>query len=64
MIELLVSTDWKSESYDLILIIDDRLIKMVFYKLVKIMINTTGLAEVIIDVLLRHHGLSDFIITD
>ena len=57
-------TDWKSKSYDLILVIVDRLTKMVHYKPVKIMIDASGLAEVIIDVVVRHHGLPDSIITD
>ena len=37
---------------------------MVLYELVKIMIDALGLADVIIDVMVRYHGLLDFIITD
>ena len=37
---------------------------MVHYKPVKITIDAPGLAEVIIDVVVRHHGLLDSIITD
>ena len=59
-----VLTDWKGKSYDLILVIVDKLTKMVRYKSVKIMIDALGLAEVIIDVVVRHHGLPDSIITD
>ena len=59
-----VSTDWKGDSYDLILVIVDRLTKMVHYKPVKITIDTPGLAKVIIDVVVRHHGLPDLIVTD
>ena len=59
-----ISTDWKSKSYDSILVIVNSLTKMVHYKLGKITINALGLAEVIIDVVVEHHGLSDFIITD
>ena len=59
-----VSTDWKGENYDSILVIVDRLTKMVHYKPVKITIDAPGLAEVIIDVVVRHHGLPDSIITD
>ena len=59
-----VSTNWKSESYDSILVIVDRLTKMVHYEPVKITIDAPGLAEVIIDVVVRHHGLPDSIITD
>ena len=37
---------------------------MVYYKPVKVTINAPGLAKVIIDVVVRHHGLSDSIIID
>ena len=64
MTGLPVSTDWKGESYDSILVILDRLTKMVHYKPVKITIDAPDLTEVIIDVMVRHHGLSNSIITD
>ena len=38
--------------------------KMVHYKPVKITLDALGLAEVIIDVVVRHHGLPDLIVTD
>ena len=59
-----VSTNWKGETYDSILVIIDRLTKMVYYELVKVIINAPGLAEVIIDVVVRHHGLPDSIVSD
>ena len=59
-----ISTDWKGDSYDSILVIVDRLTKMVHYEPVKVTINAPGLAEVIIDVVVRHHGLPDSIVTD
>ena len=59
-----ISKDWKGDSYDSILIIVNRLTKMVHYKPVKVTINAPGLAEVIIDVVVRHHGLPDSIVTD
>ncbi len=59
-----VSTNWKGETYDSILVIVDRLIQMVQYKPVKVTINTPGLAEVIIDVVVRHHSLLDLIVSD
>ena len=37
---------------------------MVYYKLVKITTNALGLAEVIINVIIRHHSLPDSIVTD
>ncbi len=59
-----VSTDWKGETYDLILVIVNRLTKMVHYKPVKVTIDAPGLGEVFIDVVVRHHGLPDFIVTE
>ena len=37
---------------------------MVYYKPVKVTIDAPGLAKVIIDVVVRHHGLPDSIVTD
>ena len=37
---------------------------MVYYKLVKITIDTLSLAKLIINIVVRHYGLSDSIITD
>ena len=59
-----ISADWKGESYDSILVIIDWLTKMVHYKPVKVTINTPGLAEVILDVVVWHHGLPDSIVSD
>ena len=61
---LSISTNWKRDSYNSILVIVDRLTKMVYYKPVKITINAPGLAEVIIDIVIRHHGLPNSIVTD
>ncbi len=59
-----ISADWKGDSYDLILVIVDRLTKMVHYVPVKVTINALGLAEVIINVVMRHHGVPESIVTD
>ncbi len=59
-----VSTNWKGETYDLILVIVDPLTKMVHYEPVKVTIDAPSLEEVIIDVLVRHHGLPDSIVSD
>ncbi len=56
--------DWKSDSYDSILVIVDRLTKMVHYEPVKVTIDAPGLAEVIIDVVVRHYGVPESIVTD
>ena len=58
-----ILTNWKRDSYDSILIIVNWLIKMVHYKSVKVTMNAPGLVEVIIDVVVRHHGLPDSIVT-
>ena len=57
-------TDWKKDSYDLILVIVNWLTKIVYYKPVKITINTPSFAKVIIDVVMRHHSFSNSIVTD
>ena len=59
-----LSADWKSNNYDSILVIVDRLTKMVHYKPIKVIIDAPGLAKVIIDVVVRHYGLPDSIVTD
>ena len=59
-----VSINWKRDNYDSILVIVDQLTKMVYYKPVKITLDTPGLAEVIIDVVVRPHGLPDLIVSD
>ena len=56
--------NWKGDSYNSILVIIDWLTKMVHYEPVKVIIDASCLAEVIIDVILRHHGLPDSIVND
>ena len=57
MTGLLISADWKSDSYDSTLIIIDRFIKIVYDELIKVMINAPSLAEVIIDIIIRYHKI-------
>ena len=54
--------DWKKDNYKLILIIVNWLIKMVYYKLVKVTINAFGLIKEIINMVVRHYGLPNSII--
>ncbi len=61
---LLISANQKVDSYNSILVIVDRLTKMVHYKPVKVTINAPGLAEVIINMVMRRHGLPESIMTD
>ncbi len=61
---LLVSTYWKDETYNSILVIVNKFMKMVYYEWVKIIINTPGFAEVIIKAVVRHHDLLDSIVSN
>lgn len=64
IIDLLILADWKSDSYDLILVTIDKLTKMIHYELIKVMINTPGLAKVIIIVIICYHKVVQSIVTD
>lgn len=57
-----VSTNWKDDTYYLILVIIDWFTKMVYYKSVKVIIHISGLAKDILDVVVRYHSLSDSIV--
>ena len=57
------STNWESEIYNFILVIVNWLTKIVYYELVKVTINAHGIAEVIIDVVVRYHRLPDSIVS-
>lgn len=59
-----VSTNWKGEIYNLILSIVDRLTKMINYELVKVTIDGLDSAEIIIKVVIPHHGLPGSIVTN
>ena len=64
MTGLQLFTKRKSDNYDMILIIINCLTKIVYYKLVKVTINTPRLAKIIIDVMLQYYSLYDSIIND
>ena len=59
-----VSRNWKGKTYESILVIVDPLNKMVNYEPVKVTIDAPDLAEVIIDILVRHHDLPNSSISD
>lgn len=61
---LLISTNWKDDSYDSILVIVDWLIKMVHYKSVKVTIDALGLAKIILDVIVWHYNLPNSIVSN
>lgn len=56
--------NWKSNSYESIRVTIDWLTKMVHYELIKIIINVLNLREVILDRVVRHHGVFNSIIND
>ncbi len=60
--DLPISADWKNDSYNSILVIVDRLTKMVYYELVKVTINVPGLVKMIIDMIVCHHGVPESIV--
>ncbi len=57
-----ISANWKNNSYNLILVIVNRLTEMVYYVPVKVTINASGLAKVIIDVVVRYHKVPELIV--
>lgn len=61
---LSIPTDWKKDSYDAIFAIVKRFIKMVHHKLVKTTIDVAGLAEIIINVVVRYYSLPESIVGD
>ena len=64
MTGLPILINWKRNSYDSILVIVNRLTKIVYYKPIKITIDIPRLAGVIIDVVVCYHSLLDSIVTD
>lgn len=62
--ELSIFTNCKGETYDLILVIINQLIKIVYYKSIKVTIDISWLAEIIIEMVIQHHNLLDSIVTD
>ena len=59
-----ISTNGKGKRYDSILVTIDQLTKIVHYESVKVTIDAQCLAEVIINIVVCHHGLLDSIVTD
>lgn len=59
-----ISTDWKGENYNFILVIIYRLTKIIHYKLLKVIINTPSLLIVILVVVRQYYRLLDSIVTN
>lgn len=64
VIGLLLLIDWKRNSYDAILIIVNWLTKTIYYESVKILIDAAGLAEIGINMVVKHHSLPELILGD
>lgn len=52
VIKLLFAAIWKDNIYNFILVIINYLIKIIFYKLIKIIINILKLAKIILDIII------------
>ena len=59
-----ISTNWKGDTYNSILVIINWLTKMVYYEPVKVTINTFGLAKIILDMVVRHYDMRNSIVSD
>lgn len=64
MSRLPILTNWKSDSYKSILVIVDRLTKIVYYKPIKVMTNTLNLAEVVMNIVIYQHEVLKSIVID
>lgn len=54
-----ISTNWKGEIYDLILVIISQILKLLPYELFNVNFNVISCAKIIIKVVVEHHGISD-----
>lgn len=59
-----LSTNWKKNNYNTILIIINQLTKIVYYKQVQTTIKVAGLVEIIINMVVRYYGLFKSIVQD
>ena len=64
IIGLPISTDWKRNNCDSILIIVNWPTKMIYYKPVKVIINAPDLPKIIMDMVVRHYNLFNWIVTN
>ncbi len=62
--ELPKSKDWLRVEYNSILVIVDRLTKMVHYEPVLTTMDVDQLAEILIKAVIKYHGLPDSIVTN
>lgn len=59
-----ISINWKEECYNVILVIIDRLTKMIHYTLVKTTIDVVDLVKIIIDIVIRQHEFPESIVSN
>ena len=64
IIDLSLSSTYESMMWDLILVIVNKLIKMTHYISVQKMMSVADFIEVFIRDIIRHHGMSEVLITD
>lgn len=62
--DLLISVDWKDDTCSSILVVVGQLTKTVHYEPVKVIINALSQAEIIINVVVRHHQVLESIVMD
>lgn len=63
VIGLPVSTNWKDKTYYSNLVIVNLLLKIIYYKPIKVFIDVLSLAKIIINIVVRYHDFSDSIIS-
>ena len=64
IISFLISANWKSNSYDLILVIVNWPTTMIHYKPVKVTIDALGQRKMIINMIIRHYKVLESIVID
>lgn len=62
--KLPILLNWKGKTYDSIFVIINRLSKLIYYKPVKVTIDTSALAEVITKMLVWYYGLLNSIVSN
>ena len=62
VIYLSILTNLKNNRYNLIFVVIGQLIKIVYYKLIKIIINILDFIKVIINVIIKYYNLLNLIV--
>lgn len=62
--DLPIVTNWKSQNYDLIMVIFDLLKKKIYYEPVKVIIDLPDFIKIIINLVVIHYGLFDSIVSN